>query len=111
MVSDRASRLLADHCRATGRDVNTIRKAVHLVLGIARDRRRAEAKAVDAFVRFGIPAEEAGQAAIIGTSDECVGVVRQYGALGIDRFVIEMRPPYDYEALELFATEVVPAFR
>ena len=104
-------RVLGDHCRAVGRDVNAIRKAIHFVLGIDSDRARAKEKAVDAFVRFGVPAEEAQQAAIIGTPHECVETLREYVDLGVSHFIVEMRPPHDYRALELFAEKVIPALR
>jgi len=32
-------------------------------------------------------------------------------ALGVSHFIIELRPPYDYEGLELFVEKVIPAFR
>jgi F420-dependent oxidoreductase-like protein len=102
--------VLADHCRAVGREPDSVRKAIHFVLGIDRDRRRAEEKGLDQFLRFGGSPEEADQAAVIGTPDECVAILSQYAALGVSHFIIEMRPPYDYDALELFAREVIPAF-
>lgn len=107
----RKLQVLADHCRAVGRDIQSIQKAIHFVLGIDYDRQRAESKAVDAYLRFGIPAEEVHQSAIIGTPDECIEHLRQYMALGVSHFIIELRPPYDYEGMELFMEKVIPAFR
>ena len=107
----RKLQVLADHCRAVGRDIQSIQKAIHFVLGIDYDRQRAESKAVDAYLRFGIPAEEVHQSAIIGTPDECIKHLRQYMALGVSHFIIELRPPYDYEGMELFVEKVIPAFR
>ena len=104
-------RVLGDHCRAVGRDVNAILKSIHFVLGIDSDRARAKEKAVDAFLRFGAPAEEANQSAIIGTPQECVEQLQQYVDLGVSHFIIEMRPPYDYQDLEMFAEKVIPALR
>ena len=104
-------RVLADHCKAVGRDIGSVRKAVHLVLGIDHDPRRAEAKTMDAFLRFGISPEEARQGAIMGTPQQCIDRIGQYAALGVGHFIIELRPPYDYGELELFAKEVIPAFR
>ena len=51
--------VLADHCRAVGREPDSVRKAIHFVLGIDRDRRRAEEKGLDQFLRFGGSPEEA----------------------------------------------------
>ena len=107
----RKLQVLADHCRTVGRDINSIRKSIHFVLGIDSDGRRAEAKAVDAYIRFDIPAESASRSAIIGTPEGCIERLREYHALGVSHFIIEMRPPYDYGMLELFADKVIPAFR
>lgn len=107
----RKLKVLEDHCRAVGRDISTIRKAIHFVLGIDADQGRAEAKASEAFLRFGAPADEANRSAISGTPQECTRRIREYVDLGVTHFIVEMRPPYDYEGLELFAQEVVPAFR
>ena len=104
-------RVLAQHCRDVGRDIASLRKSVHFVLGIHHDRSRAREKAEDAYVRFGVPKEEALDSAIFGTPAECVQRISQYVDLGVDHFIVEMRPPYDYEGLELFAREVVPSFR
>ena len=52
--------ILADHCWAVGRDIQSIQKTIHFVLGIDHDQQRAEAKAV-------LPAEEVHQSATVGT--------------------------------------------
>ena len=104
-------KVLAQRCRGAGRDISSIRKSVHFVLGIHHDKNRAREKAEDAYVRFGMPREEAEGSAIIGTPGECVQRIGQYMGLGVDHFIVEMRPPYDYEGLELFTREVVPSFR
>ena len=107
----RKLRVLEEHCRVVGRDINTIRKAIHFVLGIDADRGRSEAKASEAFVRYGAPADEAHRSAIFGTPQECIRRIQEYVDLGVAYFIIEMRPPYDYHGLELFAETVIPAFR
>ena len=54
----RKLQVLAHHCESVGRDIDSIRKSIHFVLGIDLDPRRAQAKAQDAYVRFGVPIEE-----------------------------------------------------
>ena len=102
--------VLARHCGDRARDIASIRKSIHFVLGIDRDQRRARDKAENAYARSGVPVGEDRESAIIGTPAECVDQLGQYVALGVDHFIVVMRPPYDYEGLELFAREVVPSF-
>ena len=46
----------------------------------------------------------------MGTPEEAKELVAEYQDLGCDLLNIAIRPPLDWEALEAWAHEVIPAF-
>ena len=47
---------------------------------------------------------------ILGTPDEAIDQVGRYERAGMARVLIAVRPPLDWDALEAWAAEVIPAF-
>jgi alkanesulfonate monooxygenase SsuD/methylene tetrahydromethanopterin reductase-like flavin-dependent oxidoreductase (luciferase family) len=92
---------LRNHCADVGRDVNDIRKSIHIkpVIG-ETDTAIAEQ------IRNGD-----GRHRSQGTPDQMVETLLQYCALGVGDFVFMFDYPGDYRTLELLATEVAPRVR
>jgi alkanesulfonate monooxygenase SsuD/methylene tetrahydromethanopterin reductase-like flavin-dependent oxidoreductase (luciferase family) len=61
--------------------------------------------------RFGAAAERMMPAVLHGSADSIVEQIGQYGTAGADWIVVTIRPPFDFEELELFATKVMPQLR
>jgi F420-dependent oxidoreductase-like protein len=107
--------VLAEHCRAVGRDPAAIRRSlmVPLVIGESAadvDARRRRARAE--FPRLpGEAAEWRAAAFLHGGPDELVADLRRWAALGISRVMLQLADTEDAEALRLFARTVAPAFR
>jgi F420-dependent oxidoreductase-like protein len=107
--------VLAGHCRAVGRDPDTLRRSLMLPVAIGRTpaevaTRRARVCAV--FPR--LPADEAGWRAasfLHGTPATIVADLRRWQALGIQRVMLQMLDMDDLEAIDLIAREIIPAFR
>lgn len=105
-------RALADHCAAVGRDPSTIQRSLLVTLAIGRTTAEAEAKLHNVpMTRLDRTPEDVRRRALVGTPAACVARLKQYASLGVNHFIIGMVAPYDYAGLELFAKEVIPAFR
>jgi alkanesulfonate monooxygenase SsuD/methylene tetrahydromethanopterin reductase-like flavin-dependent oxidoreductase (luciferase family) len=58
--------------------------------------------------RYGAAAEYVKQGSLYGSVDEVVDKVGRYRQAGADWINLGLRAPFDFAALERFATEVVP---
>ena len=67
---------------------------------------------VDAVMRdrYGPTADAMRPAAITGSPTEITDAVGRLGELGCQLLVVAVRPPFDLDELERFATDVVPNF-
>lgn len=92
--------VLTEHCRALGRDPETIEKSVLLQMTLTDD---PEAK------RRALENESWGMLA--GNPAEIRQQIEQYVAVGVTHLMISLSAPYDMMALRRFASEVIPAFR
>jgi F420-dependent oxidoreductase-like protein len=102
--------VLAEHCRAEGRDVATIEKSV-LVPAAIGDDPQAFAPLVQGYAAYlGLPPEEARGWMLVGTAAEVAGQVERYVAAGVTHFVLTLTP-YNFDVLSRFAAEVMPRFR
>jgi len=107
----RLSGLLDDWCARESRDPATIERNENLSFHMA-----ASSKHVDAteqhFVATWGPAAEMfrSRGVVIGTPDKAIERVKAYEAAGAARVNIAIRPPVDWDALEAWAREVIPAF-
>jgi alkanesulfonate monooxygenase SsuD/methylene tetrahydromethanopterin reductase-like flavin-dependent oxidoreductase (luciferase family) len=68
---------------------------------------------VDAVVRarYGGAFDAVRGAALAGSVDEIADAVGRFVDAGASLLVLAVRPPFEFDALELFATEVAPRFR
>ena len=101
--------VLADHCRAVGRDPASIRKSlvVQAVVG------ETEGEVQEAVRRMGQGAtvESARQRAVVGTPEQCAEQLLEYARLGVGDFIIGARAPVNVRVLELIAKQVAPVVR
>jgi F420-dependent oxidoreductase-like protein len=103
--------VLGNHCRAVGRDVDTIEKSVNLPPVMSKDPSKVDAMIADMASRRAMTMEEARAAMLWGSPDQAIEKLRAYRALGVTHIILNMRAPYDAGQLELFAREVIPALR
>jgi alkanesulfonate monooxygenase SsuD/methylene tetrahydromethanopterin reductase-like flavin-dependent oxidoreductase (luciferase family) len=102
-VQERKLAVLADHCRAVGRDPASIRKAVPWTVYLRRDRAAARRWAGDAI--------EGDQPAFAGDPAELRDRIHEAIGLGFDMVQLRFAGLMDSTDVELFADEVLPAFR
>jgi F420-dependent oxidoreductase-like protein len=102
--------VLAEHCRAENRDVAAIEKSVLLPASMTADPAFREAL-VQGFAAFqGISTDEAPDWMLLGAADAVKRQIERYLAEEVTHFIITLTP-FNFEVMEQFAAEVLPAFR
>jgi F420-dependent oxidoreductase-like protein len=91
--------VLSEHCRKAGRDPEAIEKSALLQMTMTDDPETARRARKD------------NPGMLAGNLAEIRQQVERYIAVGVTYIILSLTEPYDYAALRLFATEVVPAFR
>ena len=107
-------RVLEVHCAAVRRNPSEISMSHNAQVFIGEDEAAVEALLLEHAARRGVSAERFRASlgnAIVGTPPQCVEQLRQYTDYGIDWFFLLFPEPVQVSALELFAGEVMPAFR
>jgi len=109
--------VLEECCRAIGRDPSTIRHSAMATYIIGRD--RADLRERAAQMRDFLPSlhgldVDGAMAAVrkkglVGTPEEIVDQIRSYAAHGVDLFMLQHFLLDDREALQLLASDVIPA--
>lgn len=94
--------VLDEHCERVGRDPAEITKSVNVGMAFSDAELREQFGAMSDYVRPGV---------FTGSVQEMVDKAAAYGAAGARVLILAMRAPFDRDALERFAAEVVPAIR
>ncbi|HEY0491933.1 MAG TPA: LLM class F420-dependent oxidoreductase [Candidatus Dormibacteraeota bacterium] len=103
--------VLEGHCRAIGRDVNTIEKSVGIPLVMSKDSGKLDGMLADMASRRGMSLEDARNGMLWGSPDQVIKKLEAYCEVGVTHIILSQRAPYDSAMLELFAKEVIPAVR
>jgi F420-dependent oxidoreductase-like protein len=91
--------VLEDHCERVGRDPATITKSVNLTLAGSDEVLRA---------RFGGTVDFIRPSALMGSAQQMVDRIGEYGAAGADWVILALRAPFDFDELDRFAADVAP---
>ena len=104
--------VLRRHCDAVGRDPDAIVASQQCLVTIAPDAARAGPMADRAAQIFGgHMGDPKGPLAITGTPERCAEQIQKHIDLGCTMFVMEFFGKDTQEPVQLFAEEVLPAFR
>jgi F420-dependent oxidoreductase-like protein len=105
--------VLAGHCRALGRDPETITRSLMVPLAIGRGPAEVAQRIAAARAIFPVmpPDEAAWRAAsfLVGSPADVTTTLEQWKQAGLERVLLQMLDQTDIAALELFAREVLPA--
>ncbi len=108
----RKRRVLAEHCRAFGRDPEGIARSLMIPLAIGRDSAEVATRiAASRLVFPALPADEAAWHAssfLAGPPARVAADLTAWEQVGIQRVLLQMLDQDDIGALELFAREVLP---
>jgi len=104
--------VLESHCRAIGRDSASIEKSWFGYLVIEPDDEHLQRRLAKRAARMGGSADVSdGERAIIGTPQRVITRIREFVALGVTHFIAMFGRVDRHESTELFAREVMPAFK
>jgi alkanesulfonate monooxygenase SsuD/methylene tetrahydromethanopterin reductase-like flavin-dependent oxidoreductase (luciferase family) len=101
---------LTDWCEKEQRDPSTIVRTVNLGLAIGADDRRAAAQEEKLALMFGALTDYVKPGHLIGTPAAVRERLGEYDAAGAEWVILALRAPFDWDGLDLFVREVMPAF-
>ena len=104
----RKLKILRDHCKAVGRDYDSVLKTRLGRVMIDKDRAAVQARVAKAMKD--VPEERVRESLIFGTPEEITRQVESFRDAGIEYFIVNLEPRYELEALELFGREIVQKF-
>ena len=104
------NRVLDRWCEKEKRDPETILRTVNVGLSLGRDEAAVARKRPALEKGFGpfLPMIEPGM--LIGTPRQAIDRIGEYARAGAEWTIVALRPPFDWESLELLIDEVMPAF-
>ncbi len=107
----RLSGVLDMWCEKEGRDPATIERTVNLSMHMAATPKHLDA-AEQQFKETWGPAADVmrTRGVVLGTPDQAKELVARYRDAGAARVNVALRPPIDWDGLEAWANEVIPAF-
>ena len=103
--------VLAEHCRAVGRNPDDIRKSLVLQALIGRDQREIDERIASVAAARNTTPEALRRGAVVGTPEQAAEQIVALSKLGVGDFIVGARVPYDYATLELFIDRVAPLVR
>jgi F420-dependent oxidoreductase-like protein len=105
------NQVLNQRCEEEGRDPATLVRTVNVGFYLKTDAAAAEAERRRFLAQWGAMAEMLEGGMLFGTPKQAVERVGQYFDAGASRVSIALRAPFDWEALQGYIEEVLPAFR
>jgi F420-dependent oxidoreductase-like protein len=120
-VFNHKSEVLARHCEKVGRDFDQITRSTNFNVIIGTDQAALDAKLAVAADRYGSVVDDgeatvdrwfgSGPEAAVGTPDQLIEHLKTFEGAGMGYAIVYFPDAaYDPESMELFATDVMPAF-
>jgi alkanesulfonate monooxygenase SsuD/methylene tetrahydromethanopterin reductase-like flavin-dependent oxidoreductase (luciferase family) len=103
--------VLFERCELAGRNPATLERSIALRAFCARDPRAARGALEGWAAERGRDPHRLAARSLVGTPADCAGTLRAYEEAGATHVAVMAHPPYDRDGLELFASDVIPAFR
>jgi len=97
-------------CEREGRDPRAIVRTVNLGLAVGGDAADVRRQEENLRLMFGPMTDFVRPGILVGTPSEVVERIRGYAAAGAEWVNLALRAPFDWQGLELFVREVMPAF-
>ena len=109
-VCRRKIAVLAEHCRAVGRDVDDIEKSLLLPAHLGDDPAAWEPLIQGYAAYQGLAPDEAARWMLLGRPADVRRQIEAYLAVGVTHFILTLTP-FNFEVMPRFAADVMPAFR
>lgn len=105
------SRTLDDWCAKEGRDPAAITRTINLGLAIGANELRAREQEAKLHSMFGALTEFVRPGHLVGTPSQVRDRLGEYERAGAEWVMLALRAPFDWDGLDLFIREVMPALR
>jgi alkanesulfonate monooxygenase SsuD/methylene tetrahydromethanopterin reductase-like flavin-dependent oxidoreductase (luciferase family) len=102
--------VLNDWCEKEKRDPRAITRTVNVGLAIGANDARAKQQEEQLQLMFGGMTEWVKPGHLLGTPAQVRDRLGQYQRVGAEWVILALRAPFDWDGLELFINEVMPAF-
>ena len=106
----RKNQVLDQWCDREGRDPSTIDRSINVGFYLGADEKRARDMREQFRQSWGAAADAMASGMLIGLPKEAVEQVGRFVEIGATDLNIALRPPFDWDALQAFVEEVMPAF-
>jgi len=97
-------------CEREGRAPRAITRTVNLGLALGADAGQVRCQEENLRLMFGPMTDLVRPGILVGTPPAVIERLRQYAAAGAEWVILALRAPFDWDGLELFVREVMPAF-
>jgi len=110
-VWGRRNAVLDRWCEAEKRDPRAVVRSANVGLAVGDTPARAAAQEAALHGMFGQLTDFVKPGHLVGTPEQVRQRVAAYRDAGVERLVLALRAPFDWDGLRLFVDEVMPAFR
>ena len=97
-------------CEREQRDPRAITRTVNLGLAVGRDAAAVRHQEENLHLMFGPMADLVRPGILVGTPAQVVDRIGAYADAGAEWVILALRAPFDWDGLELFVRDVMPAF-
>jgi alkanesulfonate monooxygenase SsuD/methylene tetrahydromethanopterin reductase-like flavin-dependent oxidoreductase (luciferase family) len=97
--------ILKEHCKSVGRDYNSILKTKLAAIIVDDNSDMANNRVRETF--RGIPEEQIKEFVIHGTPEDVARQIEMLEEVGIQYLIVDLEPPRELEALDIFANKII----
>jgi alkanesulfonate monooxygenase SsuD/methylene tetrahydromethanopterin reductase-like flavin-dependent oxidoreductase (luciferase family) len=101
---------LNEWCDKERRDPKAITRTVNLGLAVGADAADVRRQEENLQLMFGPMTDFVKPGILVGTPPQVIERLHEYTAAGAEWIILALRAPFDWNGLELFIREVMPAF-
>lgn len=102
---------LDDWCDREGRDRRAVTRTINVGLALGRDEAEARRQEEKLPSMFGGLTEFVRPGILTGTPERVIDRIGEYERAGAEWVILALRAPFDWDGLEVFIQDVMPAFR
>ncbi len=98
-------------CEKEKRDPRAITRTINVGLAIGKSETEAKEQEQNLQLMFGALTDWVKPGVLIGTPSQIIDRIGEYQRAGVEWMILALRAPFDWQGLDLFVREVMPAFR
>jgi alkanesulfonate monooxygenase SsuD/methylene tetrahydromethanopterin reductase-like flavin-dependent oxidoreductase (luciferase family) len=98
-------------CERERRDPRAITRTINLGLAVGPDEAAVKRQEENLRLMFGPMTDFVRPGILVGTPAQVIDRIGAYASAGAEWIILALRAPFDWDGLELFVRDVMPAFR